>query len=224
MLSTSNISNFIFKTAVVLIVAMPFLAPFPDNRNADLQGIVILIAGLLSSVYIITKYKSFNNLLSNKERVLLIAIMVFALLSFLVNPHKNYDLLGAPYVRLGLAGTYSIIACSFLMSSIKTRDLLRYLYLLIIAIATISVPYTIYEQGTVNRIGGLFSQADIFAVFMGCGLLIGVEIYKKYPKLKFQIISSQILLVVLILLSQTRAVIFFGWFNPYLLINYFTKL
>jgi O-antigen ligase len=57
------------------------------------------------------------------------------------------------------------------------------------------------------RTGGLFSQADILACFLGCGLLLGWQMLAVYPKRKNVITAVQVLMAAVLLATQTRTVI-----------------
>lgn len=134
--------------------------------------------------------------------------MTANLLAALNNPHISNGLFGAPYIRLGALGLIACVGCGIVVSSVNGRKLLIYLYALIGVLALIAVPYHLIRFHTLGRIGGSFAQADYLAVFLGCGLLIGAYLLSKYPKYYKHLLLSQATLFGLLLMTQTRIIIF----------------
>ena len=184
---------------------MPFLVPFSDSRSIDMQGFVLLVIGLVGWLMVGLSYKIIANRLSTLEKVLLCVFIFFCVASLVANPHKAYDILGAPYIRLGSAGLTACIGCGLALSRVSTKRLISSLYSVISAIALLSLPFSWYRYGSFTRIGGLFSQADIFAVILGCGLLLGFAVIKLYPRYRLYIGLMEIYMLVLLMLTQTRA-------------------
>lgn len=201
-----RLANIATATSLALAASLPLLVPFGSGRNADLQGYVLLLAGLSawSAIMIGLRRQQLNQLVVILSGIFLIA----GLLSSLVNYPKGYSLVGAPYIRLGLLSFISALGIGILVAKYEIAIKLQFIYWWILAFAIISVPYTMFKHGSLERIGGLFSQADVFACLLGVGLLTGLVLFKnRYITLK-HFAFSQTILVVLLLLTQTRAAIF----------------
>lgn len=127
--------------------------------------------------------------------------------SLAVNPHFGYDLFGAPYIRLGSAGLAACAGFGLLCRSVSRARFAAGLYLLICLFALVSVPYSWFHMHSLWRIGGLFLQADIFAVFLGCGLLFGAHLMRQYTAYRSYIAVAQLALLCLLVVSGTRAVL-----------------
>ena len=203
----NRFANTCRRISLVLAISLPFLVPFDPSRNIDLQGLIVIISGAFAWCALLIKRQK-NVLRIDKLPTVLIQIFVlFIALSVIVNPHLSYNLLGAPYIRLGSLGLLSCMGIGLLVSDVPLQKLKVYLYALIVAIALVSLPYSLLKVHSLTRIGGVFAQADILACFMGCGLLLGLEIIKTYPHKKHILYPVQLLLAVLLLLTETRAVI-----------------
>jgi O-antigen ligase len=141
------------------------------------------------------------------DRTLLGIFAACCLVSLLVNPHLGYDFFGAPYIRLGTAGLLSCVGVGLLLTTIPRKRLLTGLYLIILALSVVSVPYSWWHFHSLLRVGGVFSQADIMACFIGCGLLLGIEMLHLYQRRRNVLLGAQLFWAVLLLLTQTRAVL-----------------
>ena len=197
-----------YQASLLSIVCLPFLVPFSDARNIDLQGLILILAGLTGIGAVMLRKPRVLNSLSRLEQMLLGVFVASCMLSLLANPHKGYDLLGAPYIRLGAAGLVACVACGLALRNISSKRLMQYLYLIIGVSAILSIPYNMLRLHTLVRIGGVFAQADIFAVFLGCGLLLGLAMWTMYPRWRPPLLIMQLVLLGLLLLTETRAVLF----------------
>ncbi len=192
----------------VLAACLPFLAPFNPLRNIDLQGLVLLISGGFAWCALLLGYRGVLQSLGWLEGGLLTVFSVCCVASLLINPHFSYGVLGAPFVRLGTGGYLACIGIGILGKTIKLEQLLLGLYVLIVGLAVVSVPYSWLHFHSLLRMGGVFAQADIMACFIGCGLLIGLGMWGLCPKQRRLLLGIQGFLVGLLLLTQTRAVLF----------------
>jgi O-antigen ligase len=195
-------SRFCFRVSIALLICLPFLIPFEAFRNTELQGLILILAGVFAWISLL--WQGDVIALTRLQTALLGIFVVCNLISLLVNPHKVYDLLGAPYLRLGTAGFLACVGCGLLLRQLPTSRLIKYLYLIISMSIWLSLPYNWLKFHNLLRIGGVFSQADVFA---GCGLLLGMEALRRYPQRQALILGNQLLLTVVLILSETRAVI-----------------
>ena len=196
--------HYCFLISLVLAGCLPFMVPFDAARNIDMQGLLLLIAGGFAWITVLVERQVRLEPLS---QWLLSIFLACCLISLLVNPHKSYDLLGAPYIRLGAASFLAYVGLSLALKRVPTERLINYLYIGSIGLAVISLPYYLLKYHSSSRIGGLFAQADIFAAFLGCGLLLGLHILQKYSSWKWQIYAAQIFMAALLVLTGTRAVL-----------------
>jgi O-antigen ligase len=123
------------------------------------------------------------------------------------SPHKGYGILGAPHVRLGAAGIIACIGIGMNARALPRQQLMKYVYWLIVVLSVISLLYSLLRFHTLVRIGGVFSQADLFAAMEGFGLVLGVSMFRIVPGKKAYLGASQSMLTILLVLTQTRAVI-----------------
>ena len=200
-----RLDSLAYQVSIGLMICLPFLVPFTDARNIDLQGLILLLAGLTS--LLVTLNRQIFSRLGQREQILLGIFGTLCLFSMAVNPHWYYNFFGAPYIRLGVAGLLSCIACGLVLGAISTRRLITSLYWLICLVAIVSIPYNWLRFHSFLRIGGVFAQTDIFAVFLACGLLLGLTMTKSYPHWRWPIRIIQFGLASLLILTQTRAVL-----------------
>src|SRR5665213_2870127 len=95
------------QVSMALAICLPFVLPFDTARNIDAQGLLIIVIGGFAWGALILKPSFWKRLLP-WQWVLLGLYMLAGLVSVVVNPHVGYDLLGAPYIRLGAGG---LLAC-----------------------------------------------------------------------------------------------------------------
>jgi len=194
-------------TCLLFAIVLPFLVPFDPSRNIDMQGIILIICGGAGWLAVLVKRPlglaahGWLNLVLGAMYVLCIII------SLVLGPHLSYGLLGAPYLRLGAAGLLACLGCGLCLAGIDSERLIQGLYYLICVFAGTSVTYTWLYFHSLTRMGGLFSQADTFAVIIGCGFLLGVHLYANYPEKRLWIGILQTVLGAVLICSETRAVI-----------------
>lgn len=168
---------------------------------------MLLVIGTFSWLAIGLRYWKNVQRLGFAVLIILVIYILCCLVSLLVNPHIGYDFFGAPYIRLGAAGLIACVGFGLAVRSVPLERFKTWLYGLICALALVSIVYNWLHFHTLSRVGGVFSQADIFAVFMGCGLLIGTSLLHVYPQCRYYFFTSQALLAILLLLSETRSVL-----------------
>lgn len=193
-----------YLSCLALLASLVFLVPFDAYRNIDMQGLILLVAGVLAAVYLwLDKVKAGLGL----EKYLIGLFLGCGIVSLLISPHKDYGLLGAPYVRIGLPALFACLFCGLLLRRSPPKTLMAYLYIGITALGLVSLPYAALRYHSFERLGGVFAQADILAVFLGCGLLLGWGLLSLYPKQRPKILATQIGLAILLIGTQTRAVL-----------------
>lgn len=193
--------------SILLITSLPFVVPFGAVRNIDMQGLLLVIAGVLAWAVLLLRPKDWRWSASRIFSIFISSFALACLVSLFANPHFGYDLLGSPYLRLGTAGLLSCIGCGLLLARLPAERLVIWLYASITVFALISVPYNEVRLHTLYRIGGLFAQADVFACLLGCGLLMGLQLLHSYPRWRQRLLVSQFLLLSLLVLTETRAVL-----------------
>jgi O-antigen ligase len=194
--------------SLALAGCLAFLVPFSAPRNIDLQGLLLIVSGGFAWAGLALGDRKQFKRLGRLAGSLLVVFSVTCVVSLLVNPHLGYDLLGAPYIRLGTAGLLSCIGIGLLAARREAKRLMVELYLLIIGLTILSVPYSWGRFHSLLRIGGVFGQADIMACVVGCGLLIGLGILNLYPRQQRALLGMQAFLAVVLACTQTRAVLF----------------
>lgn len=189
----------------MLAVSLPILLPFDAARNVDMQGALLIIAGGFAWGALLISHRGILTGLGRLQQVLLGVFLLCCLLSTLVNPHTGYDLWGAPYLRLGSAGLLACIGIGLLLRTVARRRLAAGLYLIILALAAVSPVYSYLHFHSLERMGGVFMQADVMACVAGCGWLLGLGMFEFYPRLRRALLPAQAGLAVVLLLTQTRA-------------------
>jgi O-antigen ligase len=195
------------NTSLVLAGCLPFLVPFDPARNIDLQGLLLVISGGFAWFALLLGRRQTLKSLGRLDSALLGIFAACCLISLVVNPHFGYDFLGAPYIRLGTAGLLACAGIGLLLTTVPRQRLLTWLYVMILGLSVVSVPYSWWHFHSLLRIGGVFAQADILACFVGCGLLFGLEMLSLYPRRRNILLGAQLFWAILLLLAQTRAVL-----------------
>ena len=204
---TEYVASICRKVAVSLTCLLALLVPFDPVRNIDLQGLILLVIGGFAWTSVLLK-TSWSLKQSNRIAVGLLSTFIIAcLVSLLINPHFSYDFYGAPYLRLGTAGLIACLGSGLLFRTLPLKRLLTGLYGLITIIAVVSIPYSLIRFHALGRIAGLFAQTTTLAAFLGCGFLIGLELFRVHRPWRRYIIASQLVLIAELLVTETRAVL-----------------
>src|SRR5665213_4521871 len=153
------------QASLALAVCLPFVLPFDTARNIDAQGLLIIVIGGFAWGALILKPSFWKRLLP-WQWVLVGLYMLAGLVSVVVNPHVGYDLLGAPYIRLGAGGLLACVGFGLLVTDLPRQRLVSYLYMDILLLALVSIPYSLLKFHTLRRFGGVFAQADIMACLL----------------------------------------------------------
>jgi hypothetical protein len=206
-MSRGHLSKICFNCCLSFLICLPFLVPFDANRDVDLQGLIVIIAGSFAALALLTAQKFQYKTLPNIGFRLLSVFCVACLLSTIINPHKAYDIIGAPYVRIGFVSILSYILCGFMLLTIPINNFIKYLYLIISSLAWLSLPYSLVRFHSLVRLPGVINQPDIFACLLGCCLLLGWYMIYKLPQIKYWLAVNQLFLIIVLFLTQTRAVI-----------------
>jgi O-antigen ligase len=194
--------------AFMFMGVLSFLVPFDSGRNIDMQGLVLLLVGIFSWITIALQWHIIFQGQPKRVTLLLLAFIIPLLISLLVNPHKTYGLLGAPYIRLGATGFLACIGGGLLLRTIRAERLMVWLYGILLSVSLTAIPYNVLRFHSIGRIGGVFAQADILGIGSACGFLIGLALLGTYPHLKKYLIVGQASLLLVLFLTQTRAALF----------------
>jgi O-antigen ligase len=201
-----KLSHFLELNVVALSAILPFIVPFSPGRNVVAQGLLILLIGFFAWALVYLNQNALS--IKNSKLKWVIAIYIAACgLSLIFNPHKGYDLLGSPYIRLGSLGLVACLGLGLSARSLSLRKLIAGLYALTVLIAITALPYSAFRLHNLARLGGVFDQADILAVFTGVGLLLGLQVYKDFTRYRKYIIFTQALLLIVLVLSGTRSIL-----------------
>lgn len=208
-LSSNRLAAVCSTSALALAGCLAFAAPYGAGRNADMQGLLLLVAGMSAWFGIMLTYRRGSWPIAKLCTLLVSLFLGCCLLSTVINPHTTYNILGAPHVRLGAAGFLACFGLGLTALRIPAKQILPGLYGMILAISLVSFPYTLLRMHSLERIGGVFAQADIFAIFIACGLLIGgYLLHYQIKNLRPALIATQVFLAVMLLLTATRSAIF----------------
>jgi hypothetical protein len=208
-MTRTGIAAFSRKLTIAFVCCLPFLVPFSGSpRNTDMQGLILILAGATGWLAVILG-KNLRIARPYPTTAILLAIfMISSLASLAVNPHWLYDLLGAPHVRLGTAGFLACIGCGLALCRITLKQLITAMYLIITGLALVAVPYSWLHLHSVARISGISAQPDILAAFLGCGLMLGMQMLRYYPLRRSFLYVNQLLLFGLLIASGTRSILF----------------
>jgi hypothetical protein len=201
-------STLLSRLSFCLALLAPFLVFFDPSVNVDLQAYIILIVGASSWLALSLQIKPRHNL-STAIAAPLMMLLTLGLLSSFFNPDVLHNLIGNGYVRLGFFELLSCVGLGMLVRQQKFSHVLLVIYLEICLVSLVAIPYTLYDFGSLCRIGGVFAQPDIFATVLGVGYLIGFEMIRIFPSKKLYVSASQLIIAGLLLMTQTRAVIAF---------------
>lgn len=197
----------IVSTVLLLSCALAFLVPFSLGRNIDLQSMVLILIGAMAwSVVALDHKQSSLAGLPRFVQILLGVYVLSCLLSLAWHP-GGANLFGAPLLGLGSLGLTACVGCGLALRSVDNQRLTQWLYGTTVLLAVSAIPYALLVNHHLGRLGGVFDQSDILAVFMACGLLLGLAMWNFYPTRRPLLILAQCLLVVILFGTQTRAVI-----------------
>jgi O-Antigen ligase len=198
----------ISKSIFILTVSLAFVVPFDSGRNAELQSRLILFSGLLSAVIVLFNYRNVRSLLPRFTWIALSIILALALVSSTLNIGVWSNLFGLPYVGVGVLSVIASVAVALHISQYSLREITVAIYVTIVALSIVSIPYGLVNQAVAGRLGGVFVQPDIMACFAGCGLIFGAYILTGRSKHEYYLYASQLFLLITLFMTQTRAVIY----------------
>ena len=204
--SHSKIENLLEDTVLLLVCSLPLLVPLSFNRNFDLQGMVLIITGLIAWALVIMRLRV-NPISEERWLFLPLAVYVVACVFSLFTYFNTQNIFGTDLYRLGSLGLIASIGCALALRTVQTERLIRWLYFTIVLVALTAGPYDLLVNQSLSRLGGVFSQANILAVFMGVGIIIGFSVWQSYPKHRKYLFASQMLMVLVLLGTQTRSII-----------------
>jgi O-antigen ligase len=187
-----------------ILCVLPFLNPFPLERSIFLQSLLVVLVGGIAWLSLIVSGKVFYKL-PRYIIWLIVMYIVWAVVSLLFN-HSVINIFGSSFLRLGVLPLFACIGCGLILRSISTIRLLTWLYCSSVLLALVSL-FSMRSFNVTDRIGGIFHQADILGVWMGCGLILGLAMWKLFGNSRRWITISQILLMTTLILSQTRVII-----------------
>ncbi|HSW37765.1 MAG TPA: O-antigen ligase family protein [Candidatus Saccharimonadales bacterium] len=198
------------------------MVPFSQAKNIDLKELVLILAGGLAWLSVYLKRKQVLAKLSPFS-VVLLASFIFGCLANGLFYHAATNLFDLPFTRLGLVGLLACAGCGLALMLISGRKIMRWFYASTVLMAVAALPFDLASGQIGGRPGGLFYQADILAVFMGIGLLLGIYLWRIYPARKVWLLIAQALMLTILLLTQTRAVIFILVFLALMIIYNLTQ-
>lgn len=197
-----------------------FLVPFGVSKNINLQALLVIFMGLFGWTAVWLRRREHSARLGSWVAILLglycagIVVSLLAHLSWL-------NAFGTPLVRLGSAALLAIVGSSLALSLIDRAKLRLSLYGSLTGLSLLSIPYTMLHRTHLVRLDGLFHQSDILAVCAATGLLLGIGLWQTRAFNRKLLAIVQASLVVVTLLSKTRAVILLtiviglGWAGYY---------
>lgn len=185
-----------------ILCVLPLLSPFALEINIILQSLLVVLTGSLCWLVLLMHRKPL--LVLPRYLIVLLALYVgWAFLSLMFN-HALINIFGSSFLRLGILPLIACVGCGLLLRIVPSARLLTWIYCSSLANALVSL-VSLRSLHIMGRFGGVFHQADILGVWMGCGLVFGLGMWQLYPRWRRLFIVSQSLLLLTMLLSQTRA-------------------
>lgn len=203
--ANANLATYFENNLLVLVCILPLLVPFGLSRNIDLQAMVVVLSGALAWTAVLLRQRQQKMRLN----LMLLCIGLYCLactVSWLVHA-SVLNAFGGALARLGSLELLSAVGIGLALAHLPRQRLVTALYASIIVLALISLPYNLLTAHHLVRIGGLLHQPDFFAVIVGVGLLLGADVWQKAPKYRPYLAAGQAYLVIVLVMTQTRAVI-----------------
>ena len=117
MLSKTSLARTYRRIAVTLALVLPFLVFFDAPRNIDMQGYLVVVVGV--AAWLAIALQAGRCRLERPTNILLAIFGLSLLLSTFFRPHLGYNLLGAPFARLGLLQLLSCIGFGIMAAGFK---------------------------------------------------------------------------------------------------------
>jgi hypothetical protein len=193
------------QTVLVSVCIMPFLIFLSVNQDIDMQAALLILLGVLAWVAVLITNLLYKIVWPNIVKYSFYTYCVICILS-LIDHASLINLYGSVLLRLGSLELLASVGCGILLSRVPSKKLMLWLYIVSVTAAVISVPYTYFSFHFFIRLGGIFHQADILAAWLACGFILGCGLWSYYNKRHILIGISQLLLLVALFLTQTRAV------------------
>lgn len=188
-----------------LVCLLPFVGVLGLRRGSFVQLVLILIAATTAATRLI--YKKNRKLNFPKLAKYLLSVYgVFIFISLVIYRNAN-SWFGYFHDKIDSTGSLALLAIicvALMLYSVNQTRIIKYLYISIIGLSISGLVQQI-ESHSLIRIGGLLHQPDLLSIYMALGLILGTILYVKLPKYKYYIIAGQILLLAVLVLTQTRA-------------------
>lgn len=193
--------------SLALAALLPFVVPFDPPQNTDIQAYLLLISGSFGWAAYALWPKPSRTRFASFDLALVSVFILSCLVSLVVNQSKLHGLLGESFARMGLLAFLAFIGCALAYLRVRLKDLLAGLYLTVLGLALVSLPYSLVRFHTIRRLGGVFSQADWLALVLGCAIIVGISLMLARRAWRRPLILTQSFLSVVLILTETRAII-----------------
>lgn len=196
-------SSAIRANVLLLVAILPLFMPFGLVRGLGYQAILTMLTGVLAVTALILERPRG---LPRWSIYCTVAYAAACLLSTVFHPSAS-NIFGAPLMRLGAAELLACAAIGLSLRQVKQQHVQYALYASLSALSIVSVPFTLLQAHAIVRVGGLLYQPDFLAVVAGLAFILGTDLCIKLPSRRWPLGVLQLLLLITILLTQTRAVL-----------------
>lgn len=191
------------ESTAMLALALPLLVPFSVHRSIDMQACIVWALGVIAWVILFWQRQRLKDMRSWLWwPVGLYGLSCIATLWV----HTGIDdLAGMNGSRLGVLTLLACIGCGLIVRQVPAKRLAQGIYASSVALAAVTIPYSLLISGNLSRTGGVFHQADFLAMWLVCGCIVGYGLWPKKTAYRALMTLSQLLVIGVILLTQTRA-------------------
>ena len=189
---------------LALTCLTPFLVPFSLAQNIDLQALVLIMTGGVAWYDVWRSRRHYP--LPRWPSIAIATYLFFCALSLIIHP-SFLNVFGTKLVRLGTLELVACVGCGMTLRKLTATKVSVWFYVTSVLLAITTLPFHFFTTGHLTRLGGVFHQADILAVWMAIGFILGLSLWKPHVRQRVYIAIGQVLLATILLLSQTRAII-----------------
>ena len=205
--ASTQLLHFLQDLTLLLAMALPLLSPCSNRYNVELKNLVLLFTALVAATALVIAYVHRVLKLSRTILFLLALLALLLIIGTMLNPYPLNNAFGIPHTHLGAVELIGSMLIAALLTTLSKQRLAIWLYVSIVFLAITTYPLALVHH-SLYRPGGLAAQPVVLAALLGYGWLLGLWLWEKGINRRRLLYASQIIVLLTLGLTQTRACIY----------------
>lgn len=197
------------KISVSAALVLAVFMPFSDHiKDAQIKLVILIVIGAYSWARIL--FFRLQQIEWGYVSYLIVALVVLlALIGVLSSGTKN--IFGIYYSQISVLPLLAIIGIALNASFLKAEFVARAVFVSSALVAFLAFPYDMlrYHELIIGRLNGTLIQANILAVYISAGLIIGFYwlATNTFEDKKYSLMAVEAYMLFMIILTQTRFIV-----------------